>query len=110
MSVCPDVSPVLFVHEVGLHLGHCQVHLLPIYQSNARTEPGKREEKVTESSSRLRSVLSPRHFGVMNSVHQIILGDQRGHRPFLPGLPQRVGKDETTALELSVKVVEVLFS
>ena len=99
VSVCSDVRPVLSVHEVGLHLGHCQVHFLPIYQSNARTEPGKREEKVTESSSRLRSVLSPRHFGVMNSVHEIILGDQRGHRSSLPGLPQRVGKDETTALE-----------
>ena len=104
MSVCPDVSPVLSGHEVGLHLGHCQVHLLPIYQSNARTEPGKREDKVTESSSWFRCVWSPRHFGVMNSVHEIILGDQRGHRPFLPGLPQRVGKNETTALECLVEV------
>ena len=90
MSVCPDVSPVLFVHEVGLHLGHCQVHFLPINQSNAGPEA--------------------RHFGVMNSVHEIILGDQRGQSSSLPALPQRVGKDETTALELSAKVVEVLFS
>ena len=51
MSVCPDVSPVLSVHEVGLHLGHCQVHFLSVYQSNAGPEPGKGEEKISISSS-----------------------------------------------------------
>ena len=90
MSVCPDVRPVLSVHEVGLHLGHGQVHFLPVNQGHAGAEP--------------------RHFGVMNSVHEIILGDQRGQSSSLPALPQRVGKDETTALELSAEVVEVLFS
>ena len=64
MSVCSDVRPVLSVHEVGLHLGHCQVHFLPIYQSNARPEPGKREQKITESSQRSISVSHP---GILES-------------------------------------------
>ena len=47
MSVCPDVSSVLSGHEVGLHLGHGQVHFLPVDQSNARPEPEEREEEIT---------------------------------------------------------------
>ena len=88
MPVCPDVSPVLFVHEVGLHLGHCQVHFLPINQSHAGPEAG--------------------HLGVMNSVHEIFLGNQRGQSSFLPALPQRVGKNETAALEFLVELGDVL--
>ena len=88
MPVCPDVSPVLFVHEVGLHLGHRQVHFLPIYQSNAGPEA--------------------RHFGVMNFVHEIVLGNQGGQSSFLPALPQRVGKNETAALEFLVELGDVL--
>ena len=40
MPVCPDMSPVLFVYKVGLHLGHCKVHLLSVYEGNAGAESG----------------------------------------------------------------------
>ena len=46
----------------------------------------------------------------MNPVHQVVLGDQRGHRSSLPALPQRVGKNETAALEFLVELGDVLVS
>ena len=59
MPVCSYMSSVLSVHEVGLHLGHGQVHFLPVDQGNARPEPEEREEKITgEFQSRVYTVYS----------------------------------------------------
>ena len=39
MPVGPDVGPVLLVNEVRLHLGHGQVDLLSVNESNTGAKP-----------------------------------------------------------------------